>query len=255
MDIAVIRLPHIANYDDFDPLRAERGVQVRFVNHPARLGHPHAIILPGTKSTLADLAWLKKMGLAEAIVRYAQHRGAVVGICGGYQMLGEHIADLEGIESAAGTVMEGLGLLPLQTIFNSTKATYQAQARVLNGPGWLQALNGEQLKGYEIHAGRSETRAAWLEIIARNGQKVHVLDGSASSDGRIWGCYLHGLFTNPTLRRAWLAFLRSSSQHQTTPSTGNGDTKRDTLETDLDRLANTVAAQLNIQRITQWLGF
>ncbi len=294
VDIAVIRLPHIANYDDFDPLRAEPGVQVRFVNHPARLGRPHAIILPGTKSTLADLAWLKKTGLAEAIGRHAQHGGAVVGICGGYQMLGERIADPEGVESAPGAVMEGLGLLPLQTVFDSAKATYQAQARVLGGPGWLQALEGEGLEGYEIHMGRSETRAAWLEITARNGQEVHVLDGSVSPDGRVWGCYLHGLFANPTLRRAWLASLRATPQPHTTDmatsgpfpanvsthhtlgsdnlayapaassfleasspfvlSTVNGYTKHDTLEAALDRLADTVAAQLDIQRIAQWLG-
>ncbi len=210
IDIAVVHLPHIANYDDFDPLRAEPGVRVRFVKHPARLGRPHAIILPGTKSTLADLAWLRRSGWAQAIVRHARQGGAVVGICGGYQMLGEEITDPAGVESQERRAA-GLGLLPIHTTFATTKATFQTQAQILGGPAWLQGLAGTKLAGYEIHLGRSPTPHPWLEIIRRNGQPTQVADGCVSPDGRVWGSYLHGIFGNSAFRQAWLAFLRQAA--------------------------------------------
>ena len=127
VDIAVIRLPHIANFDDFAPLSAEQGVTVRYVSSPATLGRPHAVILPGTKSTIADLLWLREQGLDQAIQHLAQAGTVVVGICGGYQMLGRRIQDPLGVESALPEVA-GLALLPVETVFESSKATYQAEA-------------------------------------------------------------------------------------------------------------------------------
>src|SRR5437867_1127983 len=149
VDIAIIRLPHIANFDDFAPLAAEPGVAVRYVSSPATLGQPHAVILPGTKSTVADLLWLREQGLDRSIQRLAQAGAGVVGICGGYQMLGHSIQDPLGVES---TLLEvaGLALLPVDTLFEPVKATHQAEARVLGGPGWLAALQGQALRGYEI---------------------------------------------------------------------------------------------------------
>jgi adenosylcobyric acid synthase len=135
IDVAVIRLPHIANFDDFDPLRAEPGVGVRYVSSARELGAPRAVILPGTKSTIADLAWLRATGLAEAICTFVDRGGAVAGVCGGYQMLGRVIRDPEGVESPAGEVA-GLGLLPVETTFAQEKATRQARGRVAGGPGW-----------------------------------------------------------------------------------------------------------------------
>ena len=206
IDIAVIALPRISNFDDFDPLAAEPGVQVRYVSSGPSLGHPQAVILPGSKSTMSDLAWLRQQGLAEAIQDLAAGGAAVVGICGGYQMLGRSIRDPHHTESPLDAV-DGLGLLPTETLFAHEKATYQAQARVLNGPGWLSGLSGQPLSGYEIHMGQNDGSSAWLEITARNGQPVTVPDGAASVDGRVWGCYLHGLFQNESLRRAWLTDL------------------------------------------------
>ena len=154
VDIAVIRLPRISNFDDFDALALEEGVQVRFVDGTDRLGHPQAVILPGTKSTIADLLWLRRVGLARAICALAENGIPVVGICGGYQMLDRTISDPNRVESAEGQV-EGLGLLPVDTIFEAVKATYQARARIETDRGFFAEIEGQEIEGYEIHMGHS----------------------------------------------------------------------------------------------------
>jgi adenosylcobyric acid synthase len=205
IDIAVLALPRISNFDDFDPLKAEAGVTLRYVSSTAALGKPTAIIIPGTKSTVADLDWLHQCGLAEAVTRFARQGGAVLGICGGYQMLGETISDLHHVESKAEHT-SGLGLLPIQTQFLKEKATFQAQAQVRKESGWMAQLCKTQsiVSGYEIHMGETPSQTSWLEITSRNGEQVRVADGSVSSDGKIWGCYLHGIFANDDFRHAWL---------------------------------------------------
>jgi adenosylcobyric acid synthase len=244
VDIAVIRLPRIANFDDFDPLRFEPGVRVRYVDAPSRLGRPQAIILPGTKSTIADLRWLRKSGLAEEIVRLAGQGVPVAGICGGYQMLGRVIRDPENVESGSSEV-PGLGLLPVETTFLACKATCQVRVRVTgSGADWLAPLAGELLDAYEIHLGRTATHQPWVEIISRNGLECIVSDGAVAAQGRVWGSYLHGLFANDSFRRAWLASL--------TPSGGSpGFVYTAWLDAGLDRLADAVAVALDVERLEQ----
>ena len=205
-DIAVLALPRIANFDDFDPLKAEPGVNVRYVRSAKEFGSPQAVIIPGTKSTIADLEWLQQTGLAEAVTQFAHSGGAVVGICGGYQMLGKKIDDLQHIESRLDSLV-GLNLLPVTTRFVQEKATFQAQARLQGRHGWLAQLDGTLVNGYEIHMGETPSQAPWLEITHRNGEQVHLLDGDVSSDGKVWGCYLHGIFANDAFRHAWLESL------------------------------------------------
>jgi adenosylcobyric acid synthase len=238
IDIAVIRLPRIANFDDFDPLQSEPGVALRYVGSLHELGRPQAIILPGTKSTIADLAWLRATGLAEAIRTRAGQGTAVVGVCGGYQMLGRTIRDSAGVESAGGEAA-GLGLLPVETTFAADKATFRVRARVRGGPGWLSAAARQEVDGYEIHMGRSDGGRAWLEITCRNGQPAGVSDGAASDDGRVWGCYLHGLFANAGLRRAWLGSLGTAVVAGPAVS----------LDESLDRLADAVKTALDMERL------
>jgi adenosylcobyric acid synthase len=215
--IAVLALPRISNFDDFDPLKAESGVTLRYISSAAEFGTPSAVIIPGTKSTIADLDWLRQTGLAEAVTKFAKQGGAVVGICGGYQMLGEAIADLHHVESKV-KYTSGLGLLPVHTEFLKEKATFQAQARINCQRGWMARLDESTLSGYEIHMGKTPSQTAWLEISSRNGNQVKVVDGSVSSDGKIWGCYLHGIFVNDEFRHAWLESLgwerRASSQSE-----------------------------------------
>jgi adenosylcobyric acid synthase len=238
IDIAVIRLPRIANFDDFVPLAAEPGVRLRYVTTCATLGTPQAVIIPGSKSTIADLDWLRAQGLALAIRGLAERGAAIVGICGGYQMLGDVIRDPDRVEAAVEQTA-GLGLLPMQTVFEPIKATHQAEARVLQGPGWLETLSGETIRGYEIHMGQSTGRHPWLKLIRRSAADVDVADGNVTADGQIWGCYLHGLFENEALRRAWLRSL--GWQPAMSPAVGPTG-----LAVAIDHLADGVEASLDM---------
>jgi len=235
-EVVVIHLPRIANFDDFDPLASEPGANVRYVTSPDQIENPAAIIIPGTKSTINDLEWLRSVGLVDAIQRYALNGGAVVGICGGYQMLGEVVHDPQHVESKLDSA-PGLGLLPIETVFAGDKATHQASARIRNGPGWFAKLEGQTVSGYEIHMGRTDSQSSWLEISERSGQSVQVPDGASSADGKVWGCYVHGLFANQNLRRAWLKDLgwnEESASEKENPFAASLTRLADTLESTLD---------------------
>lgn len=244
IEIVVTRLPRIANFDDFDPLSAEPGVRVRYVDSPEQVGNPSAIIIPGTKSTINDLAWLRSVGLADVIQNHAHKGGAVAGICGGYQMLGEVIRDPKHVESKLDRA-PGLGLLPIETTFAGEKATHQARAQLQNGAGWFADLEGQTVTGYEIHMGRTEGKKPWLKITERNGQSVQVPDGATSEDGKVWGCYVHGLFANENLRQAWLEDLgwsKETAGENENPFAASLTRLADTLEStlDMDLLENII---------------
>lgn len=245
VDIAVIALPRISNFDDFDPLAAEPGVHVRYVSSTAELGRPDAVILPGSKSTIADLNWLRERGLAEAIRQLADQGAAIVGICGGYQMLGNVIRDPLHTESTLDQA-PGLGLLRAETVFEGEKDTHRARARILWGPGWMKNLAGTTVEGYEIHLGCTHSVRPWLEIIERRGQSAHTPDGAVSREGQVWGCYLHGLFENAALRRAWLSSLGWRGAPESTPVP-------DVLAA-LDRLADQVEAAVDMARLEGIVG-
>jgi adenosylcobyric acid synthase len=238
VEIVVVHLPRIANFDDFDPLATEPGVRVRYVDEPEQIGNPAAIIIPGTKSTVNDLDWLCSRGFDEVIQRHAQSGGAVVGICGGYQMLGKTIQDPEHVESKLDSV-PGLGLLPIETTFAGDKATHQASAQVRDGPGWFAGLKGQTVSGYEIHMGRTQSSSSWLEIVERGGESVQVADGTASADGKVWGCYVHGLFANQNLRQAWLQSLGWKKEQ------AGGSTNL--FAASLTRLADTLESTLDME--------
>lgn len=245
VDIVVVALPRISNFDDFDPLVVEPGVRVRYVSSAPELGRPDAVILPGSKSTIADLAWLRECGLAAAIQDLAGEGVSIVGICGGYQMLGEVVHDPDHTESSLDRAT-GLGLLPIETVFEGEKATYRARARLLGGPGWLAGLSDRMIAGYEIHLGRTCATRHWLEITERGGQPVDVLDGAVSENGRVWGCYLHGLFENDDLRRVWLSSLGWQGAMDAAPA-------RDVLAA-LDRLADHVEAAVDMGLLENVVG-
>ena len=238
----MLRLPRIANFDDFDALQAEPGVGLRYVDSTDALGEPHAVILPGTKSTAADLAWLRETGLAGAIVQLARRGASVVGICGGFQMLGTVIRDPEGVESMGGAV-KGLGLLAGETTFAREKSTHRVRAQILGGPGWLSALAGQVLAGYEIHMGQTRGDRPWLRLERENAPGEPSFDGLADQEARIWGCYLHGLFANDGFRHAWLATLGDCRARPAPVSTAVH------LQQSLDRLACTVEESLNMEEL------
>jgi adenosylcobyric acid synthase len=213
VDIAVIRLPRISNSTDFELLQQEEGVRVSFIATAEELGYPDAIILPGTKSTISDLLHLQRTGLAEQIVQRAKGGAAVIGICGGFQMLGERIEDPCLAESPMGSIA-GLGLLDIKTQFEPMKTTYQARARALSRAGLFQEMEGQEVTGYEIHMGQTDYLGAEPAfLITRRGDiETDFLDGAVSRDGRVFGTYLHGLFDSAAFRHALLNRLREGKR-------------------------------------------
>jgi len=243
-DIAIIRLPHISNYDDFDPLE-EEGCRVRYVAHRDELGKPHLIILPGTKSTVNDLRYLWQSGLAEGVLRQAKAGTPVVGICGGYQMLGQRILDPQGVESAEAEVT-GLGLLDVVTTFAPEKSTRQVRARVLSDLGLLSGTKGQELVGYEIHMGQTsfKEKSNAFQILETPQGAADYGDGTLNARGTVLGTYMHGLFHNSYFRQAFLNSLRRRwglPEHKGDAATGR--------EEQYDRLAEVVRHSLNIAEI------
>jgi adenosylcobyric acid synthase len=244
LDIAVIRLPHISNYDDFDPLE-EEGCMVQYITQRFELGNAHLIILPGTKSTVADLAYLRHSGLANIILDKARAGTPVVGICGGYQMLGKKILDPQHVESDK-TEVDGLGLLDVVTEFAPEKSTSQVQAQVLADIGLLDGIKGQELSGYEIHMGqtRGGEQLSAFQITGTPQGPADYPDGVLDSQGKILGTYLHGLFHNDDFRQAFLNNLR---RFWGLPDNKSGSAAAKDRE--YDKLADLVRQNLDIARI------
>jgi len=244
LEIAVIRLPRISNYDDFDPLE-EAGCQVNYVTQRFELGNAHLIIIPGTKSTVADLDYLRQSGLAGAILTRAKAGTPVVGICGGYQMLGRRILDPEGAESKEKEVA-GLGLLDVETEFEPEKSTRQVGAKVISDTGLLAGTQNEKLTGYEIHMGRTSgpDGQGIFQIYETPRRPADYADGALNPAGTVMGTYLHGLFHNEGFVRIFLNNLRRYWGME-----GNGSGAAASKDREYDKLAELVRGSLDIPRI------
>jgi adenosylcobyric acid synthase len=194
--VAVIRLPHISNFTDFDPLKGRDAFDLVFLERPRPLSALRALIIPGSKNTRGDLQWLKHTGWEKEIRKYVQEGGKVTGICGGYQIMGTAVHDPEGLEGAPG-LTPGLSLLPVETVLAAPKTTTVTRFIWGNDPG----------VGYEIHMGRTTASGGrpLLSVEERNGNPCREVDGCLSEDGRFMGTYLHGLFDEPKMLRRWLA--------------------------------------------------
>jgi adenosylcobyric acid synthase len=204
--IGVVRYPHISNFTDFDALAQEPSVELTYCQQPADCESVDLLILPGTKSTVADLAWLRSQRLTESISRLRDKGARVFGICGGMQMLGQRIEDPHGVEVAGGGGFDGLGLLPIRTLMAATKVTVPVRARMADA-----LFCSSMLEGYEIHMGRSEpTEDGIVPLLNVCGLQAADFqpDGAQSPDGRVWGTYVHGLFDNDDFRLAFLNLLR-----------------------------------------------
>jgi adenosylcobyric acid synthase len=232
--VAAIRFPHLANFDDLDPLAREPGSTVQWTQDVEIVRAAHAIVLPGTRNTIADLKWLWETGLAASIRNRAAAGTPVVGLCGGYQMLGKTIHDPAGIE--AGGSCCGLGLLDAHTELLPDKHTRAVTATASKLPFCHARAASMELSGYEIHHGETTANAeAWITVA---GAPI------GGSNGTVWGAYLHGIFNNDGFRAAWLQSLG-----------GNSTESRwsDHIDSELDRLADVVASGVDLERIRSLL--
>jgi cobyric acid synthase CobQ/L-threonine-O-3-phosphate decarboxylase len=240
VEIALIDLPHISNFTDFEPFLQEPDVRLRLVRRPEDLDEPAAVILPGSKSVASDLAFLETNGLGAGIRNLADREDTeIVGVCGGYQMLGQIIADPHGLESDT-LEMAGLGLLPMRTVMEPDKTLTLRQG--------IHCASGLPVQGYEIHHGRSRTDGGRpvLRLGLGDDRGVEAENGKAS----IWGAYLHGLFDADEFRRWFIDRLRVKQGLQ---PLGAVQVRYD-LEPALDRLADVVREHLDVERIKKELG-
>jgi len=248
LEIAVVRLPRISNFDDFEPLAAEPGVRVRFVRNAGELAGADLIVLPGTKSTVADLQWLLASGIGDAIRGAAATGRPVIGICGGYQMLGRAVHDPERVESAVPST-PALGLLPVVTRFAAAKTTVRVRARVTAASPLFAAATGAEIAAYEIHAGRTSAESpSPFTIVERDGGAITATDGAVSAAGTVVGTYLHGLFVNDRLRAALLGALAIRKGIAADPRWGAR--RADPYE----RLADAVARAVDLPAVAKLVG-
>jgi adenosylcobyric acid synthase len=236
LQISVLRLPHIANFTDFDALDAEPTVSLQYLSLQANLGHPDAVIIPGSKTTIADLLALQESGMAAQLQSYAAAGGTIFGICGGWQMLGRQIFDPDCLEGEI-THCFGLNLLPMATTLVPEKITRQRQVT------GCYPQTGLPVVGYEIHQGVTR----WLSETAGKPLFDDVDLGFVSDCQHLWGCYLHGLFDNGSWRRYWLNLLRQRRGLSLLPTkVGNYQEQRELM---FDAVADLVAEHLDLELI------
>lgn len=242
LDVACIDLPHISNFTDMDALAAEPDVHLRVVRSGDALGTPDAVILPGSKNTVSDMQWLRSSGLADALSALAQNsRTQIIGICGGFQMLGESVGDPHCIESK-GESLDGLGMLPVRTELAPQKTLTATRATV--------TTFGASVHGYEIHHGRTvlEGDGAGVEacVVREDGEPI----GFARADASVWGSYLHGIFDADAFRRQFVDALRERAGHAPLGRIVNVYD----IEPALDKLADVVRASLNLDALYKKAG-
>lgn len=253
--VEVVYLPRVSNFTDFNALETLEDVSLRYVMRGDSLHEPDVVIIPGSKNTIEDMVYLRNSGLAEQIVK-AHRRGArIVGICGGYQMLGKVIRDPHGTESSVAEI-SGLGLLDVETVFEPEKTTTQVKASWIpdNGMKGFEDFTGD-VSGYEIHMGRTTLGSAakpLLQIDDRLGEPAADTDGAVSPDGRVFGSYIHGIFDNSHFTRAYINEIRQ----------GKGLTEKPEDDTDFhafkereyDKLADLMEAHLDLRAIEAMLA-
>ena len=245
IDVAVIKLPHISNFTDFDALEIEEDVALRYVKNTEELKNPDLIILPGTKNTISDLKYLKTSGLAERIISRVSSNSLVflLGICGGYQMLGRKISDKYYLESNDGQI-KGLGIAPISTRLAKDKILSRVRAR--------EVSSGTEISGYEIHHGLSGYKGRlkpFFEIIERDGKKTSDFDGLRTDDGRISGTYIHGLFDTDAFRRDYLNMIRQSKGWQPLPQKIHFDPDKE-----FDKLADLLRRNIDMKSLYELTG-
>lgn len=244
IDVAVIKLPRISNFTDVDPLKLEEDITVRFITCEENFGEPDILIIPGSKNTIEDLEILRKANMDKLIKEFALNGGYVLGICGGYQMLGKTIKDPYGVEGEKREV-EGLGLLDVDTVFNMTKVTTRVKGHIIRDEESI--FEKKDIYGYEIHMGNctyGENAAPFIKI-AKEGTEDLREDGAISKDGKIIGTYVHGIFDSVSFREGIINKLRKDKGLSSKKSL-NYEAHR---EEELDKLAQLVRENIDMEKI------
>lgn len=252
--IAVIQTPKISNFTDFDALAHEKDVALYYVKAVEDLGEPDVIMLPGSKNTTEDMLYLGKSGLGEKILAHAKAGKAVIGICGGYQMLGEVIRDPQHTESQNDEAA-GLGLLGMETVFASEKLTSQVVAQCQDLYFMGRSISADNLQGYEIHMGHTAfTREADkhpFTVCQRRGKACASQEGTANAAGNVFGTYIHGVFDNDVFRRSVLNAIRHSKGLEALANTRNVMAEKQQA---YEHLADVVENALDMEKLYQIMG-
>jgi len=247
IDIAVIKLPHISNFTDFNALENINGVRVRYVERAEDLENPDMVILPGSKNTIEDLLFVRESGIEDAIYRLYRSGTIIFGICGGYQMLGTEIADPFHTESNLEKIA-GIGLLNMKTVFQKEKVTTQVKASITGNEGILEGLNGTVVEGYEIHMGTTEYLegcSPYLTISSVLGQHAVKVDGVRNGD--VLGTYIHGIFDNMDFTVGLINNLRKRKGLEKADATVRSF--KEFKEAQYDKLADLLRNNLDMERI------
>jgi len=251
--IGVIALPHMANFTDFDALAMEPSVSLAFLEHPEEMAAADILVLPGSKQTLQDLEWLDRRSFARKLRRLCENGVPLIGICGGFQMLGSSIEDPQGVENQGESCeRNGLGLLPVRTVLGVEKTVRRVHGSLRTNFFDTDRLCENRFEGYEIHVGETfyEPGARPLADIVRQGIIGPVPDGAVSASGRVLGTYVHGLFDNDAFRHAFLAAARRAVDLAPVETWANVNAER---EARIDRLANHLRKSLDINAIRSWI--
>ena len=250
VNIAVVQVPKISNFTDFDSLSREKDAVLYYARRPEELDGADAVILPGSKNTTEDLLFLKEQGWDKALAAFMKKGKPVIGICGGYQMMGDAVVDPDGSESDLGSV-EGLHILQGTTTFNREKLTFQVTAECQDLPFVGGSIDARNLTGYEIHMGRTDATGNDLHpfVVTRRSEKpCEVTVGAARRDGLAWGTYIHGIFDNDDFRRQFINGLRRQKGWQALPVSLH---YREEKEEKYDRLAAVVREALDMPTLTR----
>lgn len=242
LKVCVPKLPRISNFTDLRPLEMEGGVSVSYAETPGALSDADAVVIPGTKATIADLRFLKESGMADAVRELCRGgRTPVLGICGGYQMLGASLSDPDGVESSA-AFEKGLRVFPARTEIKPAKTLRRTSATVRNGGKVFAGIEGEKVTGYEIHMGTTDFSHKVRSFFQKPDGSF---DGAVNEAGNVFGTYLHGVFENDNLRRSFLKSLRGGEGVSARAARGF----REETEEQYDRLADCLEESLDMDAL------
>jgi adenosylcobyric acid synthase len=252
--IGVIALPHMANFTDFDALTLEPSISLVFLEQPEEMAAADLLILPGTKQTLDDLRWLEQRGFAQELRRHAEVGVPIVGICGGFQMLGVAIEDPQGIENQGEPCRRtALGFLPARTVLRAEKTVRRVRGSLRRNFFCNDSALPVPFEGYEIHVGETfyQTGARLLADIERQGTIESVADGAVSESGRVLGTYVHGLFDNDDFRHAFIRNSRAAVDLGPAEKYARVGAER---EARIDRVADHLRKSLDLNLLKSWIA-